>query len=80
VFWVDKTQVATESVGKLQRVKFAVEKSTEMRAELLGIVEAGTLTGTHCESISEKEAKEKEAKEKETKQSTKSGSAGSSSG
>jgi hypothetical protein len=68
VFWVEKAQVATESVGKLQRVKFAVEKSTEMRAELLGMVEAGVLTDKQCETIAEKEAKAKEAN-----QSAKSG-------
>lgn len=75
VFWVEKAQVATESVGKLQRVKFAVEKSTEMRTELLAMVEAGVLTEKQCETIAEKEAKAKEAN-----QSAKSGGSGTNAG
>lgn len=69
VFWVPKADVATESVGKLQRLATALNESGRLRGELIGLVAGGALSEKRCESLAERETRAaKEKKEADEKQ------------
>jgi hypothetical protein len=48
VFWVNRSQVASEWVGKLERVPLAEEESGQMRGEVLALDKGTTLTEKQC--------------------------------
>jgi hypothetical protein len=52
VFWVPKADVATESVGKLQRVAAALNESGRLRGELLALNTGAKLTEKQCSEAS----------------------------
>jgi hypothetical protein len=64
LFWVERQQVVSESIGKLQRVEFAVNKSGRMRAELLSIARSNKLTKEECPATAAKSTTKSPAKSK----------------
>lgn len=70
VFWLDRTQVASESVGKIERVPRAEDEAGALRGEMIVLNQGAIVTGKKC---SEESAGAKEAGAKESGGSKESG-------
>jgi hypothetical protein len=53
VFWVDRSNVASESVGKLTRVPLAEDEAGELRGEVLALDTGARLTEKQCAGASD---------------------------